>query len=109
MKLILPDPSIQGKFSHAQDTFRELATMWKDYVEIEYSKNHYHPFLKYNYQLVCLFDRPIFEQWSEQINTEYILFGNPTPPKKFKHESSWIFWGRNPKKLEEARNNLLSY
>ena len=44
MKLILPDPSIQGKFTHSHDTFRELATMWKDYVEIEYSKNHYHPF-----------------------------------------------------------------
>lgn len=109
MKLILPDPSIHGKFAHSHDTFRELATMWKDYVEIEYSKNHYHPFLKYNDQLVCLFDRPIFEEWSQHIDTEYVLFGNPTPPKKFKHESSWIFWGRNPKKLEEARNNLLSY
>ena len=109
MKLILPDPSIQGKFAHSHDTFRELATMWKDYVEIEYSKNHYHPFLKYNDQLICLFDRPIYEEWSQYINTEYVLFGNPTPPKKFKYESSWIFWGRNPKKLEEARSNLLSY
>lgn len=110
-KLILPKPDLTGKFAHAQDTFRELGELWHEHELVEriYSDIQVHPHLKIDDELICLFDRPIFEEWSQHINTEYVLFGNPTPPKKFKHESSWIFWGRNPKKLEETRNNLLSY
>ena len=37
MKLILPDPTIRGKYSHAQDTFRELGQLWSNFLKIEYS------------------------------------------------------------------------
>lgn len=110
MKLILPDPSIQGKFSHVQDTFRELATMWSSFIQIEYSKNHVHPYIEYQNTLVCLYDRPVFEEWSEHVNADYVLFGNPAPPGRFKHESSWIFWARHPIQLEARRmHGLLPY
>ena len=110
-KLILPDPSIQGKYGHNQDTFRELGELWHEHELVEriYSDIQVHPHLKIDDELICLFDRPIFEEWSTGINTDKVLFGNPTPPGRFKHESSWIFWGRKPKSLEEAREGLLTY
>ena len=110
-KLILPKPDLTGKFAHAQDTFRELGELWHEHELVEriYSDIQVHPHLKIDDELICLFDRPIFEEWSTGINTDKVLFGNPTPPGKFKHESSWIFWGRRPKSLEDAREGLLTY
>ncbi len=110
-KLILPKPDLTGKFAHAQDTFRELGELWHEHELVEriYSDIQVHPHLKIDDELICLFDRPIFEEWSTGINTNKVLFGNPTPPGKFKHESSWIFWGRRPKSLEDVREGLLTY
>ena len=112
-KLILPDPSIQGKFAHAQDTFRELALMWRDLnlVDFYYSEMHSLPELTWEGRNFCLFDRPIFEEWSSGIpkESECVLYGNPAPTGNFQYESTWTFWARHPKQLEEARQNLLTY
>ena len=109
--LILPDPSITGKFAHAQDTFREIGRAWAErgYVELVYSTKHFHPYLKLDDITVCLFDRPIFQQWREHVDCRYVLFGNPTPPGVFQHERHWIFWGRHPKKLDAQARNRVRY
>lgn len=109
--LILPDPSITGKFAHAQDTFRELGRAWAEQglVELVYSTKHMHPYLKLPDITVCLFDRPIFQLWRENVDCRYVLFGNPAPPAVFQHESAWIFWGRHPKKLHVQAQHTVSY
>lgn len=101
--LILPDPNTSGQYSHAQDTFRELGRMWAEHgvVEMVYSTVHVHPFIKMDDIVVCLFDRPLYENWSQGLDCDHVLWGNPAPPGKFQYESTWIFWGRHPRMLEQ--------
>lgn len=106
--LILPDPCITGHFAHSQDTFRELGRCWAEnnHVELVYSKTHLHPFLKQDNMMVCLYDRPLYENWKQGIDCDHVLWGNPEPPGVFSDESSWIFWGRHPKKLHSYSENI---
>lgn len=98
-KVILPHPSIAG---HCGDTFRELITMWadKDLCDIEYSTNNNHVWLN-SIGDILLYDRPTLE-WLGNEKYRFALFGNPVVD--FQNSSSWIFWGRRPKLMEEVRN-----
>jgi hypothetical protein len=92
----IPRQPRNDKYNHNNDTFRELVKLWEgnNLVKIEeYDGNQV--FMND----VLLYDRPTLD-WLED-NYKIGLFGNPDIPKNGKLNSSWIFWGRHPKILNE--------
>ena len=89
-------------YKHCGDTFRELVDLWHQHglVEIEYSNSS--PFCWWgNVGEVLLYDRPNLD-WLNGFNKYNLgLFGNPQPPSNGSFNSSWIFWGRNPRQLHD--------
>lgn len=102
--LIMPTGH-KGFFAHAGDSFRELARMWAErgYVTIQESATAHNCWLGAVGETL-LYDRPTLE-WLrkspavEQTWTRAALFGNPEPPSK---GSSWFFWPRRPRLVEDA-------
>ena len=83
-----------------KDTFRELAKLWEEngYCRIEYS-NRPHCWLNND---ILLYDRPTLDQIKQYpVSYKFALFGNTVP--KFNNSSSWIFWGRRPRLLENIK------
>jgi len=108
--LILPDQPEGSFFSHAGDSFRELARMWmvKGYVKIVEDKHAHHVWL-HGIGHTLLYDRPTYE-WLEQSPPDErkykkALFGNPAPPPGSHtaeaNGKSWSFWPRRPAIVEE--------
>jgi hypothetical protein len=91
-----------GFFSHAGDTFREMAELWcdKGLVEIQYSLMSPHVWWGKPGD-VLLYDRPTPE-WLEVAPAKYkgILCGNPSPGE-FEGGKAWTFWPRRPRLVEE--------
>jgi len=109
MKVIIPK-SPKGFHSHANDTFRSLATTWD--LEIEYSDKTNFCWLN-EIGDVLLYDRPTIN-WYLDSPEGYnkILLGNSLENSyKLPNSSPWIFWAREPKELEEFRRNseILNY
>ena len=102
----LPRADIKGFYSHAGDSFREMARMW---AERGYCQVKEHPTAvmcwwgeEVGEKGVLLYDRPNFDwlynaptpetQWAKA------LFGNPEPTAK---GQAWSFWARRPRFVEE--------
>jgi hypothetical protein len=94
----------QGLHSHTNDSFRELAQLWKEagLVSIEPTIV---PFCSLDGTI--LYDRPTYK-WLDSLPPQLqpppqqkILVGNPAP-KPGTAMRPWIFWARSPKKLQEA-------
>ena len=101
----LPRKGLEGFFSHAGDSFREMAKLWG---ERGYCKVKEHPTATQCWwgdvgkQGVMLYDRPNHD-WrlacpENEKSYSFILFGNPKPTE---NGSSWFFWPRRPAFVEE--------
>jgi hypothetical protein len=111
-KLILPSSSRSDFFSHAGDSFRELARLWaeKGYVALEESPELTQVWLG-GVGDTLLYDRPTLE-WlakapKEEMRWREALFGNPLPASALglpgvPAAKPWIFWPRRPRLVEDA-------
>jgi hypothetical protein len=102
--IYIPKNELQkhNMYHHVGDTFRELAREWESrgLVEIRDTDSPHCWWGNVNDVLLC--DRPVRDQWIGSFD-EYnmLLCGNEPPSANVINESSWIFWGRKPKLLEE--------
>jgi len=96
-KIILPSND-----GHCGDTFRELVKLWYDnnLVDLEI-KNVSNCWLN-DENDILLYDKPTLE-WFHPIRDKYnfALFGNTVP--QYEKSSSWVFWGRRPRLMEEIK------
>lgn len=109
VKVYKPNNANKRFHKHAGDTFRELIDLWKehDLVDVVEYDGNYCWFG--NVGETLLYDRPTYEWMDEHINYEAGLFGNPIPINNGKNNSSWIFWGRSPRKLHEKSKSNVTY
>ena len=99
----LPRSDINGFYSHAGDSFREMARMWgeRGYCQV---KEHPTAVMCWWGEVgtgTLLYDRPNLD-WlynAPSVETAWTkgLFGNPPPIAKGK---SWSFWARRPRLVE---------
>ena len=103
----LPRKDLEGYFSHAGDSFREMARLWgkQGYCVV---KEHPTATMCWWNEVgekgVLLYDRPNHD-WrlaAPLVEKEYqnALFGNPKVPTGVKG-SPWFFWPRRPELVEE--------
>tara|TARA_Y100000992_G_scaffold217748_2_gene150511 strand:- start:1806 stop:3425 length:1620 start_codon:yes stop_codon:yes gene_type:complete len=108
----IPKQPQQGIWRHANDSFRELALLYKknnENVDIELTDgchcmigNH-----------ILLYDRPTLEWFNQDLlNTSLVLLGNGDINKEGKilnennvNVKPWIFWPRRPFIIEKFLNN----
>ena len=103
--LWMPRKSLTGLFAHPGDSFREMAELWaqKGYVKLAEHPTAVSIWLQ-NVGDYLLYDRPTL-QWlqasppQEQL-WKKALFGNPAPFGA--NSTSWMFWARRPRLLEEV-------
>jgi hypothetical protein len=102
--LYMPTPPSSSFFSHAGDSFREMARLWeqKGYIRIVEDKTLNQIWLN-GIGNVLLYDRPTYE-WLERAPIEerkwkLALFGNPAP--RGENSKSWSFWPRRPELVEK--------
>jgi len=114
----IPSQPQQGIWNHKNDSFRELALLYKDNnygVDIEPSING-HCWIGNH---ILLYDRPT-EEWfnGELSSSSLILLGNGDINKEGEtlkgnslNVAPWIFWPRRPKVLENIlrEKGILSY
>jgi hypothetical protein len=101
--LVIPKQPADTFFSHAGDSFREMARMWAErgYATIEEDPSAHNVWLgaKGN---VLLYDRPTYEWLDAAPANEQVwrkaLFGNPAP--RGSDSVSWSFWPRRPALVE---------
>ena len=112
-KVVVYKPNRQsGRFDHIGDTFRELLDLWEEYGLVEIKKHNGKYVWLNDINDVLLYDRPTYE-WLGVFNKYTIgLFGNNPCLEKMNHlnqtDSSWIFWSRHPRQLDEHKNLPLS-
>lgn len=109
---IIPKQPRDDFWNHNNDTFRELLYMWSENnlcsLKEEDTKHVWYNAIGD----ILLYDRPTLEwiQNDSNLTVNKILFGNPSPPKKLLNiSSSWIFWGRHPRTLEQLSEHNLNY
>lgn len=98
----MPRSSLTGFFSHAGDSFREMAKLWeeKGYVRIVEDPKATQIWIGD----VLLYDRPTLD-WliaapQEEQKWKMALFGNPKPSTTGGPASAWFFWPRRPRLVE---------
>lgn len=96
MKII--KPLYEG---HANDTFRELVDLWAENNLCEVVYEDINNVWINNFGDVLLYDRPTLE-WFRNTKYNFALFANTVP--KLPNSSSWIFWGRRPRLMENIKN-----
>lgn len=103
-QIFMPDKDTTGFFSHAGDSFREMVELWAEskYVDIIRVKGLTQIWLNAVGDTL-LYDRPTLE-WLNRApdverNWKRAYFGNPAPTGE--NSSSWSFWARKPRLLEE--------
>jgi len=106
-KIIIPKQPRVDMWKHAGDTFRELVSLWKEnnYCDV-IEEDTKHVWMN-NIGDILLYDRPTYDWFVQDLNIKYnrILFGNPVVPENLRNcASSWIFWGRSPRKLDKFYN-----
>ena len=100
--LKMPRSSLTGFFSHAGDSFREMAKLWeeKGYVRIVEDPKLTQVWL----DDVLLYDRPtldwLFAATPEEQKWKMALFGNPKPSEMGGPSAAWFFWPRRPRLVE---------
>ena len=103
----MPRTSLSGFFSHAGDSFREMAKLWeeKGYVECVEHDSATQVWMD-GVGETLLYDRPtydwLFASPPEEQKWKLALFGNPKPMESGGPAKSWFFWPRNPRLLEEV-------
>ncbi len=102
-RLILPKHPKDTFFSHAGDSFREMARLWeeKGYVRCEEDSTAHQVWLGGKGD-VLLYDRPTYE-WldaspADEQTWRLALFGNPAP--RGPEDRAWSFWPRRPALVE---------
>tara|TARA_Y100000780_G_C13691283_1_gene419655 strand:- start:1795 stop:3426 length:1632 start_codon:yes stop_codon:yes gene_type:complete len=110
----IPRQPKNGIWSHSNDSFRELAVLFKiknNDVEIEYSENTNHCWLG---QDILLYDRPTFNWLNNEVTkASLFLLGNGDVETDKQHLLNmgirnikpWIFWPRKPIILEKIFDN----
>jgi hypothetical protein len=98
----MPRSTLTGFFSHAGDSFREMAKLWeeKGYVRVVEDPKATQIWIGD----VLLYDRPTLD-WliaapEEEQKWKLALFGNPKPSTTGGPASPWFFWPRRPKLVE---------
>ena len=98
---------LEGLWSHAGDTFREMVDLWAErgYIQLEKSEDTHYCWWG-GVGEVLLYDRPTTRWWtSPPPSYQIALFGNCAPPGPAAHllrQSAWSFWGRSPRALEQV-------
>jgi hypothetical protein len=98
--------TMTGFFSHAGDSFREMATLWaeKGYVRVVEDPTAVQIWLG-EIGDVLLYDRPtldwLFAAPAAEQKWKKALFGNPKPVETGGPATSWFFWPRKPRLVEE--------
>lgn len=104
--LRIPRKSLTGFFSHAGDSFREMASLWaeKGYVSLMEDPTAVQIWLG-SVGDVLLYDRPTMDWLSaappEEQSWKLGLFGNPKPSVSGGPSSHWFFWPRRPRLVED--------
>jgi len=104
--LRLPRSDITGYYAHAGDSFREMARLWaeKGYVQIVEDAAAVQVWLG-EVGDVLLYDRPnttwLFTAPQNEQTWKKALFGNPKPVDSGGPSSSWFFWPRRPRLVEQ--------
>jgi hypothetical protein len=104
----IPSQPRENIWNHANDSFRELAYLYKENnndVDIQVVDNTNHCWL---YPNILFYDRPNHEWFNEELGTSFkMLMGNGSMELEGKflkdnglNVSPWIFWPRNPRLLE---------
>ena len=107
--IILPTgKALQGLHKHSGDTFREMVELWasRKYCNIERRDDT--PYVWWGHiGEVLLYDRPTM-LWlrSNQPSYKAALYGNTFKEFPTYRDRKWSFWGRSPKKLELAAQNM---
>lgn len=117
--LKIPKQPQSGKYSHKNDSFREMPILLKQYnndIDIEFVSNTGHCWIEPN---ILLYDRPTLSQVNEEVaESSLILLGNGDMNvegkqlRKFcSHVAPWIFWPRRPMILENVlkKRGILSW
>jgi hypothetical protein len=92
-----------GLHAHSGDTFREMVDIWAErgYIQLQHSSTTPYVWLN-NIGGVLLYDRPTLKWLEPNLLFEFAFFGNPHPPLElFKKSSTWTFWPRSPRKIED--------
>ena len=111
--LQLPKQPMNGLFRHNNDSYRELAVLFKiknKDVDIEYNSSSGHCWLKPN---ILTYDRPTLEWCNQEIGKSTILYlGNGSMEEEGRklinaglQVKPWIFWPRKPMVLEKILKN----
>jgi len=103
--VILPTGgALSGIWSHAGDTFREMAEIWAERGYVRLERREDTPFCWWGgVGQTLLYDRPTPRWWGTPPSYQMALFGNCPPPGPGAHllkQSVWSFWGRRPRLLE---------
>ena len=104
--LRMPRKSLTGFFAHTGDSFREMATLWaeKGYVTLVEDPKAVQVWLG-EVGDVLFYDRPtmdwLFASPTEEQSWKQALFGNPKASTAGGPASSWFFWPRKPRLVEE--------
>ena len=101
-----------GLHEHSGDTFREMVDIWAERGYIQLQRSSTTPFCWLDgVGKTLLYDRPTLKWLEPSTLFDYALFGNPMPPIEiFKKSSTWTFWPRSPRKVEEfAKGHIPTY
>ena len=111
--IIIPKMPRNDFWHHNNDTFRELLKLWSENELINLKEEDVKHVWYNKVGDILLYDRPTLSWLENDKNIKYnkILFGNPIVPNNLKNiATSWIFWGRSPRKLDYyANSKKLSY
>ena len=108
----IPKQPMPGIWRHNNDSFRELAILYKNIVndvDIEINEKSGHCWLSPN---ILLYDRPTMEWFNKELlSASLLLYGNGDQDVELRklrvmgiNGSSWIFWPRRPIILEYVLN-----
>ena len=99
--IILPQAQT-GLHAHSGDTFREMVEIWAERGYIQLQRSSTTPFVWLNnIGGTLLYDRPTLKWLEPNLLFDFAFFGNPTPPAPVNKSSTWTFWPRSPRKVEE--------
>ena len=106
---IIRMPSVkQGFFSHAGDSFREMVRLWEEKGYVKVIEDSTVNIWLGSIGDVLLYDRPTMDWLFASPQAEQLwknaLFGNPKPTESGGESSSWFFWPRKPRLVEEIVN-----
>ena len=109
--IVIPSGAgLQGFWNHADDTFREMITIWEERNYIRLVKSEQTRYCWWGgIGEILLYDWDTPRWWTDVPSYQMALFGNCPPPGPAHHllrQSTWCFWPRSPKAVEHIANRL---